>query len=486
MFNTLFIIDDNSEQISQKLIKTIDFETYLQDYPKLNSVKIQIINLCNTERYLGQGYYCSLLAEARQHRVLPTVKTINSLRVFLDKEGGMILIETPSKVKSKMNPPELTTHVICMGEVADENWKALAKRIFQQYQAPLLTMRIRCADEKLMVNIQRCTLADLTDDQQAFCFKILAEYSQLSWRKNGTQKKYRWEMAILVNQAETAPPSNKGAILRFVKAAEKQGVRANIIDANAVFHLNQYDALFLRETTAIDHYTYQLSCEAEKHGLVVIDDPTSILRCCNKVFLHDAFNYHKVSSIPTLFVRNNTDNTIEQIEQFGYPVILKMPEGSFSKAVYKVENQAQLRLKLQELLVDSAIILAQKYVYTEYDWRIGILNGRAIYACRYYMAKNHWQIYNHKSRRHFTGGFDTLPTFEVPRFVLDAALKAASIAGMGFYGVDLKVFANKAYVLEVNDNPSIDYGVEDNYLGEELYMQIMAEFIRRLELRGRK
>ena len=43
----------------------------------------------------------------------------------------------------------------------------------------------------------------------------------------------------------------------------------------------------------------------------------------------------------------------------------------------------------------------------------------------------------------------------------------------------------KAYVLEVNDNPSIDHKVEDAYLGDELYMQIMAEFQRRLETRGR-
>jgi glutathione synthase/RimK-type ligase-like ATP-grasp enzyme len=41
------------------------------------------------------------------------------------------------------------------------------------------------------------------------------------------------------------------------------------------------------------------------------------------------------------------------------------------------------------------------------------------------------------------------------------------------------------YVIEVNDNPSIEQGVEDRYLGYELYMQIMQEFANRLEQRGR-
>ena len=39
----------------------------------------------------------------------------------------------------------------------------------------------------------------------------------------------------------------------------------------------------------------------------------------------------------------------------------------------------------------------------------------------------------------------------------------------------------RGYVIEVNDNPSIDRGVEDKYLGDELYMLIMAEFLRRMQ-----
>ena len=52
-------------------------------------------------------------------------------------------------------------------------------------------------------------------------------------------------------------------------------------------------------------------------------------------------------------------------------------------------------------------------------------------------------------------------------------------------GVDVKEHQGKAYVLEVNDNPSIDHKVEDGYLGDELYMIIMDEFKQRLEARGR-
>ena len=151
-----------------------------------------------------------------------------------------------------------------------------------------------------------------------------------------------------------------------------------------------------------------------------------------------------------------------------------------------MSNREELKTKLDELFAVSALVLAQEYLYTEFDWRIGVLNGRAIYASRYLMARNHWQIYNHNAgKRFFSGDFETLPTFEVPKFILDAALRAAKAVGLGLYGVDIKELDKKAYVLEVNDNPNIDYKIEDQYLGNELYMIIMAEFQRRLESHGR-
>jgi hypothetical protein len=36
--------------------------------------------LCRSYKYLGAGYYVSLLAEARGHKVIPSVRTINDLR----------------------------------------------------------------------------------------------------------------------------------------------------------------------------------------------------------------------------------------------------------------------------------------------------------------------------------------------------------------------------------------------------------------------
>ena len=58
--------------------------------------------------------------------------------------------------------------------------------------------------------------------------------------------------------------------------------------------------------------------------------------------------------------------------------------------------------------------------------------------------------------------------------------------GDGFYGVDIKDLGDKAVIIEVNDNPSIDKGVEDLHSGSMLYQQIMGVFLKRLdEMNGR-
>ncbi|MDX1451460.1 MAG: RimK family protein [Oleiphilaceae bacterium] len=481
---TLIVVDDTAMLNATALPGVISFSNYLHDYPKLNEPRTRVINLCDTQRYLSKGYYCSLLAEARQHRVLPSVKTINALRTSEQSDDGLRLLE--SALPEGMTIKQAQEYVLMFGRCQEPLLQGLVTRLFQRYPAPLLKLVIAPQQGQWCVSLRQLSLQELSESEREQFVEALKAHTESKWKQDRHDKRYRWEMAILVDPNEQVPPSNAGAISRFIKAAAKLGIHAQALSVQEMLDINHYDALFIRETTAIDHHTYRLARKAEEQGLVVLDDPNSILRCCNKVFLHDAFNYQKVPSLKTRVLNQNDDATLDQLEQeFGYPLVLKMPEGSFSKGVFKVKDRAELSDRLAELFKVSDLVLAQEYLFTDYDWRIGVLDGRAIYACRYYMARNHWQIYNHGSKRFFSGGFDCLPTFEVPKTVLDAALRAAKVVGDGLYGVDIKMRDNRAFVLEVNDNPSLDHKIEDAYLGQELYMQVMAEFLRRLENRGR-
>ncbi|GAA6183025.1 MULTISPECIES: RimK family protein [Alteromonadaceae] len=486
MYKSLVVVDtlDGLPQIDANII---DFAQYLADYPKAGEPKTRVINLCNTSLYLSEGYYCSLLAEARQHKVLPSVNCINDLTALNRHESveksGLTLAKSFLPMQFDKEEVEI---LVFFGWTENESFKKLSKHVFERYPAPILRLKIKPSDNSIWVQVSVMGCNELDAKTWPVFIQRLEHYTQSTWRNHYNKKKFRWDMAILVNEQEKTPPSDSKALKSFIKAAEQVGIHAELINAKQATNIGQYDALFIRETTAIDHHTYRLARKAEQDGLVVIDDAQSILRCCNKVFLHDAFSYNKVPAPKSSFVSNALDETCEKLAaEFGYPIVLKLPESSFSMGVFKVENFAELKLKLTEMLTKSALVLVQEYVYTDFDWRIGVLNGRAIYACRYFMARNHWQIYNHGSKAHFSGDFETLPTFEVPKPVLDAAVKASAIVGKGLYGVDIKQVNNQVYVIEVNDNPSLESKVEDLYLGKELYMIIMQEFANRLEARGR-
>jgi glutathione synthase/RimK-type ligase-like ATP-grasp enzyme len=176
------------------------------------------------------------------------------------------------------------------------------------------------------------------------------------------------------------------------------------------------------------------------------------------------------------------DNVDRIIPELGLPCVLKQPDSAFSQGVIKVENEAMLQQEVSRLLDKTDMMIAQEFISTPFDWRIGILDKRPLYACKYFMARRHWQIINRNGEGESNfGRVETMPVELAPRQVVRTALKAANLIGDGFYGVDLKQVGRQCYVIEVNDNPSIDAGFEDTVLKDEIYLRIMEVFLRRIE-----
>ena len=57
------------------MIAAID---YLKQPIAADEERVQVINLCRSFKYLGLGYYVSLLSEARGHKVIPAVRTTST------------------------------------------------------------------------------------------------------------------------------------------------------------------------------------------------------------------------------------------------------------------------------------------------------------------------------------------------------------------------------------------------------------------------
>ncbi|UJF21132.1 RimK family protein [Shewanella sp. OMA3-2] len=442
---------------------------------------MQVINLCRSYDYLSTGYYCSLMAEARGHRVIPRVMTINDLsqdRFFSLPQSGL------DKLAATVNDISMK---IFFGYCDNPALEKIARKIFERFTVPILEVRLSKQSDKWQVDtIEPATFQNLTDIEQDLFAKYLEVFSQKVWKLPKAAKRYRYEIAMLVDEHEKMPPSDKAALKLFTKSANRIGMDLVQIGSRDLARLSEFDGLFIRSTTNISNFTYRFAKAAEQLGLVVMDDPESIMKCTNKVFLTELLNRHKVPVPKSLIFKKSDENWVDNvIEAIGLPAVLKVPDGAFSLGVLKVKDRETLIEQANKIFEHSALILAQAFMPTDYDWRIGMLNRQPIYACRYFMSRGHWQIYqHHQSGRVSSGDFDCVDLKMVPQQVIDAASKAANLIGAGLYGVDLKEIDGKAFVIEVNDNPSIDHGVEDLFLGDLVYDRVMTEFLRRIQLRG--
>jgi glutathione synthase/RimK-type ligase-like ATP-grasp enzyme len=442
--------------------------------------KVKVINLCKSYQYQTLGYYVSLLAEARRHKVMPKISTLQDFRypslVREDAEDYDELIQQSLK-KQKIDKLDL---YICFGKAHLPSFNKIGALMFNLFQVPILKAVFTKKEKWALSHLKALNLDEFPEEFEEHLNRSLEEYLR---GKNVIQKQYnrkKFDLAILINPDEETPPSDKKAIQNFVKAGEKVGFNVDLITKQDYGKLIQYDALFIRETTNVNHHTFKFAKKAAAEGMIVMDDPESILRCTNKVYLSELLRAHQISTPKFWIIKKDSPKNLKKLD-VEYPIILKQPDGAFSKGVKKAKNEEQYLSVLKDFFQTSELVIAQEFIPTDFDWRVGVLNKKPLYVCQYFMAADHWQIVNWSGDGSYDEGeFKTIAVEDAPKALLDMAVKATSLIGNGLYGVDIKQKGNKFYIIEINDNPSLDDGIEDKVLKNQLYEKIMQEFMNRL------
>ena len=445
---------------------------------------VRVFNITPLYRYQEIGYYVSLLAEARGHRPVPSVTTIRDLHTPAMVRLANVELENLIQKKLRSIKADRFTLSIYFGKNLAHRYDDLCKELFNRFHCPFLRAEFARAKDRSwdLQNISPIGMVEVPHGHYGFILKTAKSYFTVGGYRRRSLQTYRYSMAILHKPESENGPSDSRALSKFVKSGQKIGIEVDLINREDFGKLREYDALFIRETTSVNDHTFRFARYAEADGLVVIDDPQSIIKCANKVYLAEMLAHQRVSTPHTMIVhRDNVDLIVHEI---GLPCILKQPDGSFSSGVKKVTTADELESEAFAMLDRSELIIAQEFLPTEFDWRVGILDRRVLFVCRYYMARNHWQII-HRTRRGQLreGRVESLPLDQAPPQLLKLALRATDSIGDGFYGVDIKQVGSRFYVMEVNDNPNIDAGYEDGILKDTLYDQIMQVFLNRIEIR---
>ena len=479
------IVVDNPKKWTLRIenVQVISAREYTSNkYYSSNSKKIRVFNLCNSYKYQSLGYYVSLLASARDQRVIPNVTTIRDFQdVKIIRSIAHDIEKLIQTSLEKLSFKQISFNVY-FGNTVDAQYQMLANKLYQMFETPLFQVTFIRTDRWSIKKIQPLSLHKIQEEDFVIVQKFAQTYFSSKRFVKQRLKNYTYDLAILVNPEEKNPPSCKQSLQLFKKTAESFGFYTEFITKQDYNRISEFDALFIRETTNVNNHTYQISRKAYAEGLVVIDDPWSILRCSNKIYLEERLTINGIHTPRSVIIYKH-EPLSKHLESFSFPLVLKQPDSAFSIGVIKVNNVQEYETALNTLFKNSDLIIAQEFLPSDYDWRIGVLDQRPLFACKYFMAKGHWQIYNWEGKQHeISGDSQTIPIEDVPEDILDTATKAASLMGDGLYGVDLKKIGTKIYVIEVNDNPNIDKGIEDAVLGKELYTRIISSIHTRIEM----
>lgn len=460
-------------------VEVVSSRSYLTD-PKYALMKnAKIFNLCRSYRYQSNGYYVSLLASARGHKPIPNIVTLRDMR---SPAITRIMAENlDENIQKSLRNIQSDTFILSIyfGQNPVEKYKSLSTQIHQIFQAPLFRVHFVREKDWQIKHIELIPTSEIPDSHRDFVIQRAVDYFNHKKTPRARKNHFRYDLAILHDPNEQLPPSNERALKLFAQAAESHHMHTQFITKEDISSIAEFDALFIRVTTRVNHYSYHFARRAQAEGLVVIDDPESIIRCSNKVYLQEVLKRYHLR-VPKSWIIHR-DNIQEVQKEIGFPCILKLPDSSFSKGVIKVANIDDLLHKTSDFFKQSDLVIVQEFIPTPFDWRIGIIDRTPLFSCQYHMARHHWQIIKTSSDgKEFEGRVETYPVQDTPKRVVQLALQAANLIGDGFYGVDIKYYQGKSYVIEINDNPSIESGYEDQILKKDLYKRVMQVFFNRI------
>jgi glutathione synthase/RimK-type ligase-like ATP-grasp enzyme len=483
---TALIVVDHPEEWPHSFAaaEVISADAYLRDERLAGLRRARVYNLCDSYEYQTAGYYVSLLAAARGHRTMPGVATIQDVksRSLLRADDDLEELVERSLHGIKAKRFELSIYFGC--NVAERH-ADLSRALFNLFPVPLMRATFAKSSTTNLWRLRSITpipVGDLPKGHGEFLRKVIENHFARRGPagRAGRAPHYEHDLAILINENERSAPSNREALKRFERAARANGFDVELLSRDDYGRIAEFDALFIRETTAVNHHTYRFASRARAEGLVVVDDPESIIRCGNKVYLVELAKRLDLAIPPTMVVGSSMQ-TDEIVRELGLPCVLKQPDSAFSQGVFRADTREQLATGLEKLLSRSDLVVVQSFMPTEFDWRVGVFDRQPLFVCRYFMAEGHWQIYHHGAKRTEQGDAEGIAVQHAPREVLQLALKTANAIGEGFYGVDIKTVGGRHVLMEVNDNPTVDHGVEDSVLGDELYDRFMKRMRARVD-----
>lgn len=253
------------------------------------------------------------------------------------------------------------------------------------------------------------------------------------------------------------------ALSNFRLAAFELGHELDFLFKDELKYLRNYDGVLIRALTDPLNTSYVVARMAEMLGIRVLDQSDSIRICCDKVNMYARLQAAHVPVPVTRVLEEDevrADTAEALFEALGAPLVLKAPNSSFSLYVDKAATPEAFVKIGRRFLRRADRLVVQQYMPSDFDWRVITLGGRVLAVVKYLFAPHMWRTMDRTEQGEWAS-VEGVPRAAADPRLLEVALAAANAVGESLYGVDVKEIDGEYYVIEVNDNPTIAAGEED-------------------------
>src|SRR5258705_7097082 len=232
--------------------------------------------------------------------------------------------------------------LVCFGISRDDRFDSFGRLLFDWFRCPALEVTVEPGQWLSIDRIRPRNITRLANGEAEFLRESLHQHTRREWRDPKARTQAKYDLAVLYDPNEKMPPSSPTSIKYFIRIAEKLSVDVEPITRRQLAELAEYDGLFIRENTSIDNHTYRFARRAWQEGMPVIDDPISMIRCTNKVFLMELLSQNQVATPPTVMLADACDLP-PAMDELGLPLVVRIPYGSCSPGRHQVEPRKEFR-----------------------------------------------------------------------------------------------------------------------------------------------
>src|SRR2546427_6685243 len=196
--------------------------------PKLFDIgRPKLVNLSRSYAYQSKGYYASLLAEARGHRIVPTVETMLELREAKLYEHALPELEdllNRCARRTNFQPEGEFKLLVCFGIARDPRFEAFGRLLFDWFRCPALEVSVDPGNWLSIERIRPRNVTRLANGEALFLREALHQHTKREWRDPKARTVAKYDLAVLYDPNEKMAPSSAASIKHMAPIAEKLSV----------------------------------------------------------------------------------------------------------------------------------------------------------------------------------------------------------------------------------------------------------------------